>query len=149
VILVDANLLLYAYNADSEQHTAAREWLENSLAEPELFCLSWQTITAFRSISTNPRAFPRPLSISKSAKIVSYWLDSPSVAILSPGQRHWPILHDLMVQGQASGPLILDAHLAALAIERGATLHTSDRDFSRFPRLKYLNPLEPNGKRAK
>ena len=143
MILVDANLLLYAYNTDAEQHAQAREWLEAALSSPQLFGLSWQTITAFIRISTNPRAFPNPFSIQEAMEIVSSWLARPSVTILIPGERHWTILSELLTQGQAYGPLVMDAHLAALAIEHGATLCTTDRDFSRFPGLLVMNPLEP------
>jgi toxin-antitoxin system PIN domain toxin len=143
MILADAAILLYAYNTDAEQHPRAREWLEASLSAPDLFCFAWQTITAFVRIGTNPRAFPKPLSISEATEIVSGWLARPSVTLLVPGERHWRILSELLIQGQAYGPLVMDAHLAALAIEHGATLCTNDRDFSRFSGLRIVNPLLP------
>ena len=142
MILSDANLLLYAYNVDSEHHVPAREWLEEALSKPDLFCLSWQTITAFIRIGTNPRAFPKPFSITEAVEIVSQWLARPSVRIVVPGEQHWAIFSKLLNEGKASGPLAMDAHLAALAIEHGATLCTTDRDFSRFKELKVMNPLE-------
>jgi uncharacterized protein len=144
MILPDANLLLYAYNTDADQHTLARQWLESVLSGAQLVGLSWQTITAFIRIGTNPRAFPNPLSISEAAQIASRWFARPSVTILVPGERHWAILNELLTQGQAYGPLVMDAHLAALAIEHGATLYTTDRDFSRFPGLRIVNPLVEN-----
>jgi len=82
-------------------------------------------------------------SIAKATTIVSGWLDQPLVNILHPGERHWEILRQLLVEGQAPGPLVTDAHLAALAIAHGATLATVDRDFARFPGLRLLNPLTP------
>jgi uncharacterized protein len=141
MILTDANLLLYAYNQDAAEHARARPWLEEQLSAADLFCFSWQTITAFLRISTNPRAFPQPLSIKEAAAIVSEWLERPQAVILSPGDRHWEIFQELLESGQATGPLVMDAHLAALAIEHGAILATSDRDFSRFSGLQLINPL--------
>ena len=141
MILTDANLLLYAYNKSASQHRIARAWLEAALSLPELFGFSWPTIAAFIRITTNPRAFPHPFSLAEAAAAVSAWLACPMVRLLTPGDRHWQILQDLLVAGQANGPLVMDAHLAALAIEHGATLCTTDRDFHRFPDLKLMNPL--------
>jgi toxin-antitoxin system PIN domain toxin len=142
MILPDANLLLYAYNTDAKEHTRARRWLESVLSGTDLVGLCWQTITAFIRIGTNPRAFPKPFSISEATEIVSNWMALPSVTMLLPGERHWLILGKLLTEGQAYGPLVMDAHLAALAIEHGAILYTNDRDFSRFSGLQQLNPLE-------
>lgn len=139
--LIDANLLLYAYDTTSGPHKSARAWLEDALSRPEPVQLSWHTILAFLRISTNPRALQNPLSISEAVAIVSEWLERPMVAILAPGERHWGILKDLLTEGQVYGPLVSDAHLAALAVEHGAELKTTDRDFSRFPALKWRNPL--------
>ena len=141
MILVDANLLMYAYHTRAEQHRASRAWLESALSGTELVRFSWLTLWAFLRISTNRRVFERPLSASEAAVVVSSWLAVPMAGILEPGERHWEVLQGLMTQGQTSGPLIMDAALAALAIEHGATLHTTDRDFSRFPNLKWRNPL--------
>lgn len=141
MILTDANLLLYAYNLDAAEHARAREWFEEQLSTVALFCFSWQTITAFMRISTNPRAFPRPLSMKEAIAIVQEWLERPQSVILIPGERHWEIFLELLESGQATGPLVMDAHLAALAIEHGATLATSDRDFARFAGIQVINPL--------
>ncbi len=142
MILVDANLLLYAYNPSFDRHQPARAWLETILSKPDPVCLAWATILTFLRIATNPRAFEHPLSIEEALPIVSAWLEQPAVTILEPGERHWAILTDLLSQTQVRGPAVMDAHLAALAIEHGAVLCTSDRDFVRFPRLRVLNPLE-------
>jgi toxin-antitoxin system PIN domain toxin len=142
MILCDANLLLYAYNADSANHARAKEWLEGELSGQSLFCLSWHTITAFIRISTNRRAFPQPLSIEEAVGIVSDWLDRPQCRVLTETEQHWEILAGLLRKGTAVGPLVMDAHLAALAVEHGATLATTDRDFARFFGLKMINPLE-------
>lgn len=141
MILADANLLLYAYNADASKHEPARLWLEASLSSAEPFAVSWQTITAFIRIGTNVKAFPRPLSIREAGEIVAQWLERPNVTILQPGARHWEIFARLLDEGQVSGALVMDAHLAALAIEHGATLLTTDRDFARFNNLRVVNPL--------
>lgn len=144
MILADANLLLYAYNADAPEHAAARRWLEAALPEAGAFALSWQTITAFIRISTNIRAFPKPLTVKEAVEVVSYWLEHPAVTILQPAERHWDICTRLLIDGQCAGALVMDAHLAALAIEHGCQLATTDRDFARFNGLRVVNPL-PGG----
>jgi toxin-antitoxin system PIN domain toxin len=141
MILCDANLLLYAYNTDSTDHIKAKDWLEAELSSPSLLCLSWQTITAFIRISTNHRAFPRPLSIEEAVKIVSSWMGRPQCRILTETEQHWEIFARLLAKENAVGSLVMDAHLAALAVEHGATLATTDRDFARFSGLKTINPL--------
>jgi hypothetical protein len=141
MVLVDANLLLYSYHPRAEQHEASRAWFEASLSGSELVRFAWLSLWAFLRIATNPRVFERPLSIAQAERAVSSWLAQPMAGVLDPGERHWEILSDLMRVGQAAGPLVMDAVLAALAIEHGATLHTTDRDFSRFPGLKWRNPL--------
>jgi toxin-antitoxin system PIN domain toxin len=92
-------------------------------------------------IATNPRVFERPLSTSEATQAVSSWLAQPVAGILEPGERHWEILCRLLREGQASGAMIMDAALAALAVEHGAILNTTDRDFARFPGLRCTNPL--------
>jgi hypothetical protein len=142
MILIDANVLLYAYDPSSPHHRAARGWLETTISKPEDIGLTWMTLLAFVRISTSPRPLEHPLSTTEAVAIASRWLERPMVTIPNPGEGHWEILCDLMAKGQAHGRLIMDAHLAALAIEHGATLATTDRDFARFPGLRILNPLE-------
>jgi uncharacterized protein len=144
VILVDANLLLYAYHPRAEQHEQSRAWLEAALSGPDLVRFSWVTLWAFLRIATNPRAFERPLSASEAEAAISAWLAQPVAGIAEPGERHWEILRGLVRDGQASGPLVMDAVLAAIALEHGATVCTADRDFSRFPGIKWMNPLAEN-----
>lgn len=139
--LIDANLLLYAYDASSRHHARSREWLEEVLSGPDPVGLAWIAILAFLRISTNPRALAHPLSLAEAVSIVSSWLEQPCVQPLDPGERHWEILSGLLEPAQARGPLVMDAHLAALALEHGAILATSDRDFSRFEGLRTLDPL--------
>jgi toxin-antitoxin system PIN domain toxin len=141
MILIDANLLLYAYYPRAAQHDASRTWLEGVLSGPELVRFAWLTLWAFLRITTNPRAFERPLSAAEAEAAVASRLERPNAGILEPGERYWEILCRLARTGQAAGPLLMDAALAAIAIEHGATLYTTDRDFSRFPGLKWANPL--------
>lgn len=145
MILIDANLLLYAYHPRAEQHAASRTWLETVLSEPELVRFAWPTLWAFLRIATSPRVFERPLSASEAEGVVSSWLAAPVAGILDPGERHWEILRELMGAGQTTGPLVTDAALAAIALEHGATLCTTDRDFMRFPGLRWTNPLVTRG----
>jgi toxin-antitoxin system PIN domain toxin len=143
MILIDANLLLYAYHPKAEQHDASRAWLEETLSGSQLVRFAWLTLWAFLRIATNPRVFDRPLSTSEATAVVSSWFVQSGIGILEPGERHWEILQRLMKDGQTTGPRIMDAALAALAMEHGATLHTTDRDFARFTDLSWTNPLLP------
>ena len=141
MILVDANILIHAYHPRSLLHDEARRWLEKVLSGPGLVRFAWVTLWAFLRISTNARVFEHPLSAEESAHAVNGWLARPNAGIVEPGERHWEILAGLMTSGQATGPLVMDAALAALAIEYGLTLQTTDRDFHRFPGLSFVNPL--------
>ena len=137
MIVVDANVLIYAHNADSPLHARARTWLEAVLSGKDSIGFSWSTITAFLRIATNRRAIDHPLTIEQASSIVGSWFASPAAVVLVPGPNHWNILSALLQSGQATGNLVPDAHLAALAIEYGATLISSDRDFARFPDLVF------------
>lgn len=142
MILVDANLLLYAYNSSSEEHDGAMKWVEAVFSGSEPVALVWPVLLAFIRISTNARAFPKPLSRAEAMIVVSEWLDRPQTVLIVPGDNHWDTLQRVSSLGKVSGPLFSDAHLAALAIEHGATLYTTDRDFARFPNLRFENPLD-------
>jgi len=142
MIVVDANLLLYAHDAGSDHHPAARRWLENSLSGEEPIGLAWAAVLAFLRVGTNTRLRRDGPTLDEAMAIVAGWLERPTVTLLNPGERHWEILRDMMTKGQARGPLVTDAHLAALAIEHGAALATTDRDFARFPGLRFFNPLD-------
>jgi toxin-antitoxin system PIN domain toxin len=139
--LIDANLLLYAYDSSSEFHRSAADWLTATFSGPDLTGLAWITILAFLRISTHPRMRAHPFTAAEAVDIVQDWLDQPNVRVLSPTSRHWAILKDLIPKAQVRAALMTDAHLAALAIEHGAVLYTNDRDFTRFPGLKWINPL--------
>jgi toxin-antitoxin system PIN domain toxin len=141
MILVDANLLLHAYNPRSREHEAARVWLEAALSGSDPVRFAWLTLWAFLRISTNHRVFERPLTMAEAEAVVSSWLAQPACGVLEPGERHWEILRGLAGESQVTGPLVMDAALASIALEHGATLCTTDRDFARFEGLPWVNPL--------
>ena len=142
MILVDSNLLLYAFDAGAKRHAESRSWLEDVLNGTQQVGFAWVALLAFIRIGTNPRALGQPLSLEEATSIVSSLLERPNAILLHPGERHWALLRPLLIQAQARGDLVADAHLAALAIEHGATVCTMDRDFARFPGLRWRNPLE-------
>lgn len=141
MILVDANLLLYAYHPANDRHAAAKSWLESALSGVEPVRFAWVTLWAFLRISTNARVYEKPLLAGEAKDAVSAWLARKVAGILDPGERHWSILGGLLAANQVRGPLVMDAVLAAVAIEHGATLHTTDGDFARFRGLEWVNPL--------
>jgi toxin-antitoxin system PIN domain toxin len=142
MILIDANLLLYAYDPASTFHRKAASWLESVLSSGEPVRLASVTLLAFLRIGTDHRLLRAPFAVAEAVEIVESWLERPSVALLEPGERHWEIWRRLLVQGQARGGMVTDAYLAALAMEHGTALCTTDRDFARFSGLSILNPLE-------
>jgi toxin-antitoxin system PIN domain toxin len=141
LIVFDANLLIYAYDSGSVQHAKARAWVEETLSGVEVAGLPWQSIAAFLRFMTNRRLPGARLSLEQASQIVEAWLAQSNVRVLVPGDQHWPLLRRMLVEGQASGPLVSDAIIAALAIEHGGMLHTANRDFARFPGLRWKNPL--------
>jgi len=141
VIILDANILLYAYDFDSTHHRRARLWVETIFSASEPVGLPWQSVTAFLRIVTNPRLTGRRFTPEEAVQIVDQWIGQPNIRLLGPGDQHWNFLRELIIQGQTRGPLVSDAHLAALTIEYGGILHTTDRDFTRFPELRHTNPL--------
>lgn len=144
MILIDANVLIYAYNDEAAFHSECRQWLGDALSNTRMIGFAWQSITAFIRITTNPRLFTEELRQSEAIEIVESWLDLPNVRVLEPTDRHWGIFKRLMIEGRLTGPRIMDAHLAALAIEYGAVLATTDRDFLGFSGLTVLNPTTNN-----
>jgi hypothetical protein len=141
VKLLDLNLLLYAVNRDSRQHRKAKAWLDNVMSGEEPVAFPWIVLLGFLRISTNRRILSRPLSLSKALEIVSGWLAQPTARTLSPQEEHWRILSSLLADTGTAGNLTTDAHLAALAIEHGCELCSTDNDFARFPKLRWTNPL--------
>ena len=139
--IVDANVLLYAMNEDAPQHAAARLWLETALSGSETVGFAWVVLLAFLRLSTRPAVFTRPLLPEESLGLIEAWLGQPCATIVHPGDRHLRILKDLVERLGTGGNLTSDAHLAALALEHGADLCSCDADFSRFPGLRWRNPL--------
>src|ERR1700690_1648821 len=138
--LLDANILLYAYDSDSAHHAACRSWLEAAFNSEEIVALPWQTLLAFLRISTNSRATRKPLQSAEACNLVSSWLNQANVSVIGAGERFWQLLQDQIREAQITGPLVTDAALAALALEHGATLCSVDRDFRRFRGLKLIDP---------
>jgi toxin-antitoxin system PIN domain toxin len=142
VIVLDANLLIYAYNSGSAHHRKARAWLEKTLSEIDAVGLPWQAVSAFLRVMTNRRLPGEHFSVEEAAGMIDLWLSHPNVQVLAPGENYWRLFRRMIVEGRASGPLVSDAEIAALTIEYGGVLYTADRDFARFPGLRWENPLE-------
>lgn len=140
-MIVDANLLLYARNVDEPRHEPARAWLTDALNGPTRVGLPWQTLAAFMRIATNPRAFPEPLEASVAYSQVEQWLDAPRAWIPEPTRHYRQVFGDLVRAHRVRGPLVTDAQLAALAIDHGVPLMSTDEDFARFPELTWTDPL--------
>jgi toxin-antitoxin system PIN domain toxin len=141
VILLDANLLLYATISDFEQHAAARAWFDQRLNAPARVGLPWPTLLAFVRISTNPRIFPQPMGMSEAWRRVVAWLDLPTVWVPEPTERHRELLDSFLTGPAGSSKLVSDAHLAAIAVSHGLVLCSTDGDFARFKALRWENPL--------
>ncbi len=140
MIVIDANVLLYAYDAADPRHTRAARWVEDTLGGTDAVGIALTTILAFIRIATDPRIYEVPLDVSRTIQLVESWLERDNVQLIGPTAAHWRTLADLALNGQARGPLVMDAHLAALTMEHGASLATVDRDFSRFPGLRTIDP---------
>ena len=149
MILIDANLLIYAVNLDSHHHRRAREWLEETLSGATSVGLPWICLLAFLRITTRPGILAHPLTSDKATGFVESWLDQPFVDPVVPGNGHWPILRNLLRLTGTSGNLTSDAHVAALAIEHGASVYSADHDFKRFPGVDHVNPLEEGTRRRR
>ncbi len=141
MILVDANILLYAEDSLQSRHQQARAWWDGQLSGTGVVCLCWTVLSAFIRIGTNPRVFEHPLSLEQALARVQSWLDQPCTRVVRPTERHWTVFKQVLADGQAVANLVTDAHLAALAIEHGCELASTDSDFARFPKLKWRNPL--------
>ncbi len=139
--VIDLNLLIYSVNRDAQQHERARTWLETILSGSEPVGLAWVVLLGFIRITTQRRVLPHALASDRALAIVNEWLEQPSVRLLQPGSEHWRILRLLLDEAGTAGNLTTDAHLAALTIENGGELLTTDRDFGRFRGLRWTNPL--------
>lgn len=142
MIVVDANLLIYSYDTRSPHYLRSSAWIEAVFSGAEPVGLPWQSVSAFLRVVTNRRLPGRGVTLPEAVESVEEWLKQPNVRILVPGDRYWNLLRKMIVDGQASGPLVSDAEIAALTIEYGGILHSADRDFARFPGLRWVNPLD-------
>jgi uncharacterized protein len=141
VILPDVNLLVHAYNAESPVHAAARAWWEALLNGSRPVGLAWVGMLGFVRIATHRQVFSNPMPVAMACSHARTWMARPYVTILDPGARHAEIVFGLLESLGTAGNLTTDAHLAALAIEHQAELHSTDADFARFPGLRWMNPL--------
>ncbi|MGH9498499.1 MAG: TA system VapC family ribonuclease toxin [Terriglobales bacterium] len=141
MIVLDANILLYAYDSASPHHAKAREWVERVFSSGELIGLPWTTIAAFLRIVTNTRLPGERMTLTEAVAVVDHWFEQPNVVALGPSEHHWQVFRNVILEGQAPGGLISDAQLAAITMEVGGELYTTDRDFARFPGLRWQNPL--------
>lgn len=138
--LVDANVLIYAVNADSDQHEEAKRWLDASLTGAAPVGFTWLALLAFIRLVTKPGIFARPMPVTDAVLLTQDWLAQPAAHVLAPTARHAFVLADLLAGQGTGGNLVNDAHLAALAIEHRATIVSYDRDFDRFPGVRWERP---------
>jgi uncharacterized protein len=143
VILVDANILVYAHVGSFHQHERARTWLDAELSGASRVGLPWPSLLGFLRLVTNPRVFHRPESMVDAWAQVSAWLDADVAWIPQPTDRHRGVFASLLTAPGMQANLVPDAHLAALAIEHGLTLCSTDGDFGRFAALRWQDPLAP------
>jgi len=140
VNVVDANVLLYAVNADAELHDEARSWLEDQLTGRSTVGFTWSALLAFLRLATRPGLFPTPLQVGGALDLVGTWLAQPSSVVLEPTALHLQVVRGLLMSSGTGGNLTSDAHIAALAIEHRGTVVTYDRDFGRFPGVSWTSP---------
>ena len=139
--LVDTSVLVYAVDDTSAHHEVARTWLEHALSGTETIGFAWNALLGFVRLTTNARVFASPLTVDEAFDRVEAWLAQPCAAVLAPTKRHTAVLRDLLAPLGTAGNLTSDAHLAALAIEHGGQICSTDRDFERFPGIEVINPL--------
>jgi toxin-antitoxin system PIN domain toxin len=141
VIIPDLNLLVYAYNASAPHHASSRQWWEDTVGGHQPIGIPWVVALGFLRILTSRVVMDQPMEGSRALAHLGSWFEQPSVSLLQPGPRHLAILTGFSEAGALSSALVTDAHLAALAIEHQAVVHSNDCDFSRFPGLRWHNPL--------
>lgn len=142
MILCDVNVYLYAFRRDSDRHAQFKAWLEKVLKEEPVVGVSEMVLSAVVRIATHPRIYARPSKLEEVLVFTQLLLDQSNVVSVMPGARHWSIFVDLCRKVEAKGNLIADAYLAALTIESGSEWITTDRDFARFPGLRWRHPLD-------
>jgi len=140
VRVVDANILLYAVNPAAPLHERARTWLDDAIGGGETVGFAWAVVLAFLRLATNPAVFPRPLSVDEAAGIVELWLAQAGAVVVEPTVRHLNLVRGLLGDTGTAANLVNDAHLAALAVEHGAEVVSFDRDFQRFPGVRWSTP---------
>jgi uncharacterized protein len=143
MILPDVNVLLYAFRSDSVDHQRYRNWLEEVVTGPAAYGMSPQVLSGVVRIATHPKIFARPSRLSDAVAFSDVLLNQPNCQVVQPGVRHWSIFSDLCKRSAASGNIVPDAWLAAVAIEAGCEWITNDRDFARFPGLRWATPFQP------
>ena len=141
MIIPDVNLLVYAHNRAAAGHERARAWWEDLVDREQPIGLAWAVMLGFVRLVTHPSVLVRPLAPVAALGLVRRWLDQESVRIVEPGPRHMDLLRALFQSTGVAGSLTTDTHLAALAIEHQAELHSNDADFARFPGLRWRNPI--------
>ena len=141
MIVLHANVLLYAYDEDSELHEEARSYLVRIFSEMEPVGIPLLSLSAFLRILSQRGMGPARFSLRDLVEIAHDWFQRDHVQLLTPGERHWQILRGMLLDGNASGRRVTDAQIAALTIEYGGILQTNDRDFGRYPGLRWENPL--------
>jgi toxin-antitoxin system PIN domain toxin len=141
VILFDVNVLVYAYREDVPRHEEYRAWLEEAVNSPQPYAISDAILSSFVRIVTHPRIFKTRSDLESALSFVRTLRAQPNAVVVAPGVRHWGLFVDLCRSVDARGDLIADAYLAALAIETGSELITTNRDFARFPGLHWRHPL--------
>ncbi len=141
MIVPDVNLLVHAYNSDSKLHAPARAWWEGLLNGKRPVGLAWVAVLGFIRIASHRQILGHPMPVAVACGHARAWLGQPYVGVLDPGDRHAETLFGLLESLGTAGNLTTDAHLAALAIEHQAELHSTDADFARFPGLRWSNPL--------
>jgi hypothetical protein len=141
MIVLDVNLLIYAYDTTCIEHRKALAWIEHVFSGDEAIGLPWQNLSAFLRILTYPGQLGERFTMAQVLAIVDQWVEMLHVRTLAPGEHYWAIFKEMLVAGDVRGKLTSDAALAALTIEYGGVLYTNDRDFARFPGLRWVNPL--------
>lgn len=143
MIVPDVNILLYGLNAESPFYSRAKAWVEATFSSGETIGLPWVVILGVLRTSTSSRVFGQPLTSIQAFELIEGWLNLPSIVVIHPGPRHHAVLRELLEEAGTAGNLVIDAHLAALAVEYGGVVATADRDFGRFPGLRVVYPLSP------
>lgn len=139
--LIDLNVLVYAMDESSPRHESAKQWLDETLSGSRTVAFAWHVLIGFVRLSTRDAVFQRPLTVDEALDVVDAWLAQPCVTVVHPTDRHADVLRGLLAPVGSAGNLTSDAHLAALAIEHGAELCSTDADFGRFSGVQWIDPL--------